>query len=55
MSGSLQGNTKGVNYVLSAMNEGLPGNRDSLFTTVGKPKVRMMPVVCPNSNFYNVI
>jgi len=33
---------KGMNYVLSAMEQGLPGNRDAVFTTVGKPKVRKM-------------
>ena len=30
---------KGIAYVEQAMNEGLPGNRDQIFTTVGKPKV----------------
>ncbi len=34
-----QNKPKGMNYVLSAMAEGLPGNRDGIFTTVGKPKV----------------
>ena len=40
---------KGMNYVLSAMSEGLPGNRDGVFTTVGKPKVccwRLISVLC---------
>ncbi len=31
---------KGMSYVLSAMDQGLPGNRDAVFTTVGKPKVK---------------
>ena len=30
---------KGINYVQQAMQEGLPGQRNALFTTVGKPKV----------------
>ena len=30
---------KGVNYVMRAMYEGVPGNRNGVFTTVGKPKV----------------
>ena len=34
------GMTKGMKHVISAMSEGLPGNRDAVFTTVGKPKVR---------------
>ncbi|TRY67035.1 hypothetical protein TCAL_03471 [Tigriopus californicus] len=29
----------GINYVLSAMQEGVPGSRDEMFTTVGKPKI----------------
>eukprot|EP00095_Tigriopus_kingsejongensis_P000219 maker-scaffold55_size446313-snap-gene-1.15 protein:Tk00219 transcript:maker-scaffold55_size446313-snap-gene-1.15-mRNA-1 annotation:"pdz and lim domain protein 1" len=29
----------GINYVLSAMQEGLPGSRGEVFTTVGKPKI----------------
>ena len=34
-----EGMTKGMKHVISAMSEGLAGNRDAVFTTVGKPKV----------------
>lgn len=32
---------KGLNYVKQAMEEGLAGSRNGVFTTVGKPKVCM--------------
>lgn len=32
---------KGVNYVKDAMQSGIPGSRDGVFTTVGKPKVEV--------------
>ena len=30
---------KGMNYVMEAMEKGIPGARDAVFTTVGMPKV----------------
>jgi hypothetical protein len=31
--------SKGINYVMNAMAEGVPGVKNEVFTTVGKPKV----------------
>ncbi len=39
--GARMSDGRGVDHVMQAMKEGLPGSKDQKFTTVGKPKVRI--------------